>query len=262
MGSPTTSYSGPPPPYSYAPSATSSTHGHGLSGYISPPESTTRRSTREDEKPSPGRRSLPSIHEALGGERSLPFSGGSQQGASSTPSTAVAQNFPEAPRGPSNPFSAPSFRDNPFTSQSQSNPPPPPPPPAADLRSKESVSFPHPASPRTTAPSTFHTGPLASSTFKTRPDPQAPHSPPHSDQQRQPYSFPPTAKLSTSNYNGDSFQFSGSSNLNEQRPSFARGPEPSYDHTIKRHIDVHEAAKDLNEVGALTTFWLRFSNLP
>lgn len=250
MGSPTTSYSGPPPPYSYAPSTAGSTHGHALSGYISPPESTTRRSTREDEKPSPGRKSLPSIHEALGGERSLPFSAGSQPGPSSTPSTAITQNFPEAPRGPSNPFSAPSFRDNPFTSQPPSNPPPPP-----DLRSKESVSFPHPPSPRTSAPPNFHAGPLASSTFNTRSDAQPPHSPSHSDPQRQSYAFPPPTKLPASTFSGDSFQFSGSSNLHEQRPSFARGPEPSYEHTIKRHIDVHEAAKDLNEVCSRFASW-------
>ena len=64
LASPTVSmYSGPPPPYSSAPSATGSMTG--LSGYISPPESTTRRSTR-DEKDSPDiRKSLPSIHEAL-----------------------------------------------------------------------------------------------------------------------------------------------------------------------------------------------------
>jgi len=241
MDSPNTVHSGPPPPYSsYAPSTAGSNQA--ISGYISPPESTTRRSTREDEKASPGRKSLPSIHEALGGERSLPFSAGSQPASGSNPSTAITQNFPEAPRGPSNPFSAPSFRDNTFSSQPQSNPQPP-----SDLRSKESAPFLHPPSPRTSAPS-YQTGPLASSTFNSRVDPQPPHSPSHLEQQRQSYSFPPISKPTSSSYNNESFQFPGATNLHEQRPTFARGPEVSYEQTIKRHIDVHEAAKDLNDV--------------
>src|ERR1700761_4422102 len=89
LASPTTSmYSGPPPPYSCGPSTAGSASG--LSGYISPPESTTRRSTR-DEKESPDlRKSLPSIHEALA-DKSMSFSatlpGSSQLQSLPTPST-------------------------------------------------------------------------------------------------------------------------------------------------------------------------------
>ena len=248
-GSPSAAYSGPPPPYTYSASGPGSNPG--LSGYISPPESTTRRSTREDEKSSPGRKSLPSIHEALG-DKSLPFSAGSQHGPGSTPSTAVTQNFPEAPKGPSNPFSAPSFRETSFSTQPQTNPPAPP-----DLRSNppftsstvaEPRPFPPPASPRTSAPSSFHANPLASSTFNARVEPQPPRSPPHIEQSRPPYSFPPIQKPPPSTYSNEPYQFAAASNLHEQRPPFPQGPDASYDHTIKRHIDVHEAAKDLSDV--------------
>lgn len=252
MSSPSAAYSGPPPPYSYAPAASGSKQG--LSGYISPPESTTRRSTREDDKPSPARNSLPSIHEALGGERSLPFSAGSQAGANSAPSTAITANFPDAPKGPSNPFSAPSFRDNPFSSHPQPNPPAPP-----DLRSRESASFPQPPSPRTAAPSSYH--PMTGSSFNGRSEQQqTAHSPSHQEANRQSYGFPPISKPPTSAYNSEPFHFSGSANVPEPTPSFARGPEPSYDHTIKRHIDVHEAAKDLNDVLVPAKTLSRFSD--
>jgi hypothetical protein len=237
MSSPSTVYSGPPPPYSYGPPAAPSNQ----PGYISPPESTTRRSTREDEKPSPARNSLPSIHEALGSERSLPpFSASSQQGAGSAPSTAMSANFPEPPRGPSNPFSAPTFRDNPFSSHPQSNPPPPP-----DLRTRESASFQPPPSPHT---SSYHAAPLANSTFNKRSEHQPSHSSPQEESQRQSFSFPPVSRPPPTTQNGDPFHFSAVSSGPEPRPPFARGPESSYDHTIKRHIDVHEAARDLNDV--------------
>jgi hypothetical protein len=119
MGSPNTVHSGPPPPYSYPPSAAASNlSNHAMSGYISPPES-TRRSTREEERHSPPRKSLPSIHEALGGDRALPFTGSSQPAPGSTPSSALTQNFPDGPKGPSNPFSAPPIREHPFPRQLQ-----------------------------------------------------------------------------------------------------------------------------------------------
>lgn len=62
--SPSTIYSGPPPPYSYPSSATSPVGG--VASYISPPES--RRTSDDDKGPPPPLQSLPSIHEALGKE--------------------------------------------------------------------------------------------------------------------------------------------------------------------------------------------------
>ena len=64
--------------------------------------------------------------------KSLPFptplSATATQHPGSTPATAVIQNFPEAPKGPSNPFSQPppTLRENTFSSQNQPVPPPPP----------------------------------------------------------------------------------------------------------------------------------------
>lgn len=113
LGSPTISsiYSGPPPPYSS--SVSTAGPALGMSGYISPPHS-TRRSTR-DEKESPVMpgKSLPSIHEALGDNRAMPFTSPAaivpppQQSSHNITalSAPAGQSFPEAPKGPSNPFS-------------------------------------------------------------------------------------------------------------------------------------------------------------
>jgi hypothetical protein len=256
MGSPNTVHSGPPPPYSYPPSAAASNlSNHAMSGYISPPES-TRRSTREEERHSPPRKSLPSIHEALGGDRALPFTGSSQPAPGSTPSSALTQNFPDGPKGPSNPFSAPPIREHPFPSQLQ--------PPShlqaqpsdlhGTLHGREPPAFGPPTSPRASAQAlptaVFRSDPLASSTFNTRPEPRArtPPPPPPADSSRALYPYSPAPKPAPPAYAGDSFQHSGNSNLQDQRSSFPRAPDPSYEHTIKRHIDVHEAAKDLADV--------------
>ena len=255
LGSPTTVYSGPPPPYSYAPSTTASTTG--LSGYISPPESTTRRSTR-DEKDSPnGRQSLPSIHEALG-DKSLPFgtplSATAPQHPGSTPSTAVTQNFPEAPKGPANPFSQPppTFRENPFSTQHQPVPPPPPPEPqqtkpaftpvSQESRPPASQSYAQPSSPRSVAPSTFRPA------FSAVNESAAPHSPVHPEQPRQSYSFPSLSNQPPTGYTSEPYHFSSSSKYQDQRTPFPRGPDLSYGDTVKRHLDVFDAELGLNEV--------------
>lgn len=110
LESPTAIYSGPPPPYSYAPSTTESVH-HPTSGYFSPPPSSTRRSIRDDKELLSAKTlpSLPSLHEALGGDKSISFPGPppvtQQTAPGSAPATAVGQTFPDAPRGPTNPFS-------------------------------------------------------------------------------------------------------------------------------------------------------------
>ncbi|KAL2222640.1 hypothetical protein M432DRAFT_12561 [Thermoascus aurantiacus ATCC 26904] len=118
--SPTTMYSGPPPPYSYASSTASSAPPQ--SGYISPPDS---RRTIDDEKeqpppqpqpqPQPQRQSLPSIHEALGSD-SLSFppppppsSGPPSQSTHHPPppplqSSLLPRPSTEGPSGPPNPF--------------------------------------------------------------------------------------------------------------------------------------------------------------
>lgn len=253
--SPSTVYSGPPPPYSYAPTSVTS-------GYISPPESTTRRSTR-DEKDSPVRKSLPSIHEALG-EKSLsfttPLSATAPNAPGSTPSTAVTQNFPEAPKGPSNPFSqpTPSFRENFFPSQPV--PPPPPPeshqtkpnfPPISTTESRPPVSQPfgQPSSPRSGTTSSFRP-PLPPHTESA-----LPRSPVHPDQSRQAYSFPPISNGPPATYPSEPYRFGSESKNQDQRPPVPRGPDLSYGDTVKRHLDIFDAELGLNEVCAtLLTF--------
>jgi hypothetical protein len=255
MGSPM--YSGPPPPYSYGPSMTGPTTG-GLSGYISPPESTTRRSTR-DEKESPAvRKSLPSIHEALGGDKSLPFSAPLSATASyqtgSTPSTAVAQHFPEAgPKGPSNPFSQPppTFRENFFSTQSQPVPPPPPdlqqskpsfPSVTSEPRSAGVQSLTQPSSPRSGPPSSFRPA------FNAQAESVGPRSPVHSEPPGQSYHFPSLSNPPPAGYTSEPYHFSSGSKFQEQRSPFPRAPEVSYGDTVKRHLDVFDAELGLNEV--------------
>lgn len=110
--SPTSIYSGPPPPYSY-PSSTSSAPLQ--SGYISPPDS---RRAVEDEKDQshsqPQRQSLPSIHEALGNDNPLPYTGPPSSGPPSQPAhhappplpaNLISRSSVEGPPGPPNPFS-------------------------------------------------------------------------------------------------------------------------------------------------------------
>jgi hypothetical protein len=116
-----------------------------LAGLLSPPES-RRTSGDEKEMPRPtARQSLPSIHEALSSEQSIPYPGPAPPPIPSTAAAAhqypppAATTSPSDPRmrppndpsgsqGPPNPFSQTA---SPFvgTSTSQTSAPPPPPPP-------------------------------------------------------------------------------------------------------------------------------------
>ena len=108
LPSPTTTYPGPPPPYSCSSSATPSNLG--AFEYISPPSS---RRTTVDDKASGPRQSLPSIQEALGGDGTKPFSvsdivhplSATSRTAQPAFSFGAGQALPEAPSGPPNPFS-------------------------------------------------------------------------------------------------------------------------------------------------------------
>lgn len=214
------------------------------------------------EKTSP-RKSLPSIHEALGEGKGLPpLTTPSHHPSLSTPtpSTTLSQQFPEGPRGPSNPFSAPSFREppfreNPFSTQQ------PPSSASSDLRSKEFMST-HlpPQSPRSAVPPPFHSGPTvsANSSFTPRAEPPQPPRSPDIDSTRQ--NFSTMARQSVSTYRDDPYQYPSSSVGHDSRPPYNRGPEPPYDNTIKRHIGVHEAAKDLGDVSASQISVLTLSN--
>lgn len=106
--SPSTMYSGPPPPYSYPSSTTSSVHG-GHGGYITPVE--PRKTEEEKEPPAAHRQSLPSIQEALGSGNEAPLSITSllskpsalqipDSNHNQSPTTTIARPYPETSRGP------------------------------------------------------------------------------------------------------------------------------------------------------------------
>jgi hypothetical protein len=105
--SPSHMYSGPPPPYSYPSSTTSSVIGYG--GLTSPTE--PRPTSDEDkEPPSAHRHSLPSIHEALGGEQHMSITSllskpvptqTAQPNLNHSPTTVIPRSYPEpTSRGP------------------------------------------------------------------------------------------------------------------------------------------------------------------
>ncbi|KAF2867639.1 glutamate-cysteine ligase-domain-containing protein [Massariosphaeria phaeospora] len=129
-----------------------------LGGLLSPPES---RRTSGDEKESqraPARQSLPSIHEALGSEQPLPYSGPPPSAPISAPPPYLPPTATTSPadqrtrafasdvhssHGPPNPFSHPRspFMNNP----SSTGPPPPPPQAQPDSLPHASFSEPRPS---------------------------------------------------------------------------------------------------------------------
>lgn len=107
--SPSNMYSGPPPPYSYPSSTTSSVHG-GHGGYITPVE--PRKTEDEKEPTAAHRQSLPSIQEALGTGNEAPLSITSllskpsplqipDSNHNQSPTTTISRSYPEASRGSS-----------------------------------------------------------------------------------------------------------------------------------------------------------------
>lgn len=255
VSSPTTTmYTGPPPPYSCAPSTAGSASG--LSGYISPPESTTRRSTR-DERESPGlRKSLPSIHEALG-DRSMslpgPLSATSQQQPLSTPTATVGQSFPDGPKGPANPFSqppgpAPVLRD--VFSGSQKSAPVDKPPIASSTDPRQPVSqhFGYPGSPPSQPPPpAFRSSSLANTSFSNHNDHLPATSPRSYDAPKPPYSLPQFGPSPSSN--GPLPHEAGQ--IGAKSAPFPRAEDVQFSDNVKRHLDVFDAELGFNEVGLI-----------
>ncbi|KAI4191442.1 MAG: hypothetical protein L6R41_000093 [Letrouitia leprolyta] len=112
LASPSSMYSGPPPPYSYPSSTASSvigSHPNG-NGYISPPTESRKVFDDEKEQQQPGRQSLPSIHEALNREQPLsitslltktsvppppPSSHQVHQSSNPSPTSPIRQSYPD-----------------------------------------------------------------------------------------------------------------------------------------------------------------------
>jgi hypothetical protein len=121
IGASATLYPGPPPhqpyPTSVMPMAPRPP------SHLNPPHA-LRRSMDLDQDPSPvqpPRQSLPSIHEALGNDNPLPYSGPSSSGPPSHPHP-LSRPSTEGPAGPPNPFSNPNtyLREPQFPSQQSS----------------------------------------------------------------------------------------------------------------------------------------------
>jgi hypothetical protein len=276
LGSPTTStiYSGPPPPYSSSVSTAGPTSG--MSGYISPPHSTQRSTRDEKESPVLPAKSLPSIHEALGDNRSMPFSSPAavvpppQQShhSLSAPNTAVGQAFPDAPKGPSNPFSQPvqppsATRDATYSSQ-----------PSATAVHYE------PQPPRSSFPM-INTSEPVHHTAQHHSYPQSPrHGPAHAPSHysngydnvpaRSPHTYPTPRSsyvFSSGTYpplprtyqQPEPAHLEHTKHPEDHRPSFSK--DPPYAENVKRELDVFDAETALKDIIDSSTRTLDFSRV-
>jgi hypothetical protein len=269
--SPTTTYTGPPPPYSCPSSATPSNPG--AFDYISPPSS---RRTTVDDKASSSRQSLPSIQEALGGDGTKPFSASSMVHPLSTtsrmtqPTLSFGQSLPEAPSGPPNPFS-----QGPVVGQTAEND-------TYSLHSAKPQDL-HPEQERirSTFPAINTTEPILASahtmevkspksTHPTAPNPynHSPHSnnyhssddttarfPPY----RSPYAYSaPSSNPPTSTYPSapDYSRFNPAFKFDEKKPPIPRShPVQPYSDSVKRHLDIFDVEMALNEVWTISSPW-------
>lgn len=268
--SPTTIYSGPPPPYSYTSSVTGS--GNGQTGYISPPEP-VRPPPKDDKEP---RQSLPSISEALGQDKAMGFSAPVTSAPSTalahppsmpTPSSATGHSFPEAPVGPSNPFSQSSVGGAPkrehgsrdemelnASSFSTLNAPEP--------RPQPSQAFGMPRSPKFSSGSSHSqvhnmSGSVGNAHASCMGSPNV--YPPY----RSPFAFssqasnpPPTSTYTSTS---DPFRVAHPTHLEGQKGFVAKAPYgQSYGESVKRHLDVFDTQIALQEVSnLLVTFYVQ-----
>lgn len=252
MTSPSTSYSGPPPPYS-----SSNSISNGMPGYISPPESNSRRSTRDDKESPVGSTLLPSISEALkSAEASTPVQ---SHGVHSAPGSATVSSFTDAPRGPGNPFSQPavpasalrsSFSSTsgiPDSSLSKAIPPPPVPPDSMQPPALNPLNSPRQRLTNSRPSISSGVAPLDTSYRSSHQSEPARPGYPFSDHHA---SHAPSTPLPST-----AFTFEHHGKSEEVRNPFAKPPEHiAYGETVKRHLDVFDAALALNEVCTVSTY--------
>lgn len=251
MSSPSTTYSGPPPPYSSAASMSNS-----MSGYISPPESNSRRSTRDDKESPLNPTSLPSIHEALNStDMSTPAQ---SHNIHSAPGSATLASFADAPRGPGNPFSQPiipasvlrpplsSSNAMPDPSPSKAVPPPPAPPDSMQPPMLNPLSSPRQRTPghRLSAASSSSIVPPDTSFRSTHPAEPARPGYPFSDRHAPPASSTPLPSTA--------FTFEHHGKSEGLRNPFAKSESVPYGETVKRHLEVFDAGLALNDVSLPT----------
>ncbi|MCJ1233503.1 hypothetical protein MMC14_001461 [Varicellaria rhodocarpa] len=279
-------YSGPPPPYSYPSSTASSVVG--LTGYISPPKS---RRTSDDDKDAPPpskpqpphRQSLPSIHEALGSNKSLPYTSTTTQSVSSpqtphpdpirTPSTPIPRSHPEAVlQGPPNPFAQ--GQPMPYVSMEGHGPRPHPlqitqpyveAPPSRFSSSSQTENAPYPnhskiapspTSPHRSSPH-FSQYPRSSSMYTPNSHPTTMGSQHTYHVYNPPYQHP----AQPPNIQPYQHQYHSQSHWHPDRVDFEQGEEsrrmvpkgsPSggkhYGESVKRHLDIFDLEASLNEI--------------
>lgn len=269
LPSPTASYAGPPPPYSCSSSA--STSNLGAFDYISPPSS---RRTTLDHKAPDQRQSLPSIQEALGGDRTMPFSAAniapplsatpriSQQTASFVP----GQSLPEAPLGPPNPFSqGPTVgqitENEPYLPRSANHQDPPseqtrPNHSFPSINTAESITAPSHAfdskspKPRSAhpVPPNVHNGSPHANGYNLSSDTSPSRFPPY----RSPYVYPTGPSNPTSSAlptTPDYSRFNPAFKFDDCKPSIPRShPVQPYSDSVKRHLDIFDVEMALSEV--------------
>ena len=281
--SPQSMHSGPPPPYSYPSSATSSILG--LAGYASPPGS-RRHSDDDKERPST-RQSLPSIHEALGKDQSILYSGPpasatvhahmSHTSSVHSPTTPIPRSHPEPVlSGPPNPY-APAQSLPPYSNESsdrkpsgpvrqtsqnedqgpasvtKSNPRDPnnpqmhantPPTPTAALRQSPHMS--HPSHPSSMYPPS--TQPISQQS-NYRPFPPA-------------YSYPPAAASTIAyqpqfpapqSWRSDGMEAERAEEVRKAASKRSPGSGQHYGESVKRHLDIFDLETSLNEVSSFAS---------
>ena len=283
LASPSSMYPGPPPPYSYPSSATSSAPG--FQGYISPPDS--RRLSDDDKDQQPSRQSLPSIHEALGKDQALLYSGPPPPSsvASQTPHTATAPN-PSTPIPRSHPETVLSGPPNPYASSQHPSPYPSEPPDrrlhqplrtSSVSEEQPPVSSRLPAHEVTTAPpqrtpnsprAPTHQSPRTISTSQPPALFNPPSQPVQAVQAPQPltsqqsfhngppaYPFPQTSANSTTYshfppstpWRSDGFEIDRAEEVRKAASKQNHGNQP-YGESVKRHLEIFDLETSLNEV--------------
>ncbi|KAI9838405.1 MAG: hypothetical protein M1819_005674 [Sarea resinae] len=285
--SPSTMYTGPPPPYSY-PSSTTASSVPGLSGLISPPDS--RRTSDDEKEPRQAQRqSLPSIHEALSGDQPLSYSGPppasippqpTQNPPSALSSTPISRSSPANTDLPSGPRPLPTGQATPYSTPSYQTPVHQQQPPYSS--SDPSIRPSAPTSYESKLPSLLYLNTTQSPVQPNRPTP--PH-PPQSQRSplyeqgskfsspmNPPYGYagyppqyysqapngPPTAYPPSAGYQGASnphttWRSDGSeiNRVEENRKTAPRGGSlggQAYGESVKRHLDIFDLEHSLNEI--------------
>ena len=277
-------YSGPPPPYSYPSSTTSSVVG-GVNGYISPPES--RRNTDEEKEPVPlpKQQSLPSIHETFGKDQHIPISSLLSKSSSVSQTQTTSQHSPTSPISRSKPDFTPtrapaSFSQGyPSAYRAPEHPEKPPRPQPSPHLSNEIAPHLYPLSTtphysdqqslRTVSSPMIQSRPTAYSgqLSQTSPSYDTATRPVQSIHSQYPFSpYHPTYAYPMPSSHAPSYQppplqpptwRTGGSDLDRAEEARRAASKSSPRHqafgeTVKRHLDIFDLETSLNEVGVPT----------